>query len=333
MAQKKVLVTGGLGFIGSCFVEMLLKKGYFVVNIDKMTYAIREDTDFDKSPNYQFIKKDICDLKSLPEGISHIVNFAAESHVDNSIRSTGAFVKSNVQGVHNLLELVRALPLERRPVFIQISTDEVYGDILEGSFDEEAKLTPSNPYSATKAAADQLVMGWGRTYGLRWRICRSSNNYGYGQRTEKLIPKAMKWAQKGRKIPIHGTGSQKREWTHTEDNCAAIFLVMEKGANGNVYNISTAEEFTNLEVVKKILKVMGAPQDLIEFVKDRPGQDIRYSVKTDKIRQLGWKPAMTLDRYLPICKERNEERTRNMPPGRKKRLLSMLKLDKVFRAQ
>jgi len=326
MVQKKVLVTGGLGFIGSCFVETLLKKGYFVVNVDKMTYAIRQDTDFEKYPNYHFIKKDICDLKNLPEGISHIINFAAESHVDNSIHSTEAFARSNVLGVYNLLELTRKLPAAERPVFIQISTDEVYGDILNGSFDENAKLAPSNPYSATKAAADQLVMGWGRTYGIHWRICRSSNNYGYGQRAEKLIPKTMKWAQKGWKIPVHGDGSYRREWTHTEDNCMAILLVMETGTDGQVYNISTGEEFTNLEVVKKVLEVMGAPTDLIEFVADRPGQDVRYSVKTDKIKRLGWQPKMTLDRYLPVCRKLNEERTRNLPPGKKRRLLNIFKL-------
>jgi dTDP-glucose 4,6-dehydratase len=332
MGQQKILITGGLGFIGSCYVEMLLKKGYSVINVDKMTYAMRQDTDFDRYPNYRFIKKDICDLTSLPEGISHVVNFAAESHVDNSIASTEEFARSNIWGVYNLLELIRRIEKDKRPVFIQISTDEVYGDTKDGQFSESDKLTPSNPYSATKAAADQLVMGWGRTYGLRWRICRSSNNYGYGQRPEKLIPKAMKWAQKGQKIPIHGNGLQRREWTHTEDNCAAILLVMEKGSDSEVYNISASEELTNLDVVKKVLKVMGASPDLIEFVKDRPGQDVRYSVRTDKIRQLGWKPVMTLDRYLPICRRLNEERTRKMPPGKKKRLLTILKLDKVFRA-
>lgn len=327
---KKILVTGGLGFIGSCYVEMALKKGYFVTNVDKMTYAVREDTDFLKYPNYHFIKKDICDLYSLPEGINHIVNFAAESHVDNSIKNTAPFFRSNVEGVYRLLELVRALPVEKRPIFIQISTDEVYGDILSGSFKETDILKPSSPYSSTKAAADQLVMGWGRTYGIRYRITRSSNNYGYGQRAEKLIPKAMKLAIKGGNVPVHGDGSYKREWIYTEDNCTAIMLIMEKGKDGEIYNISGGEELTNLEVIRKVLKVMGKPDDLYEFVTDRPGQDIRYSIDCSKIRALGWKPQMTLDHYLPVCKKLNEDRTRALPPGRKERLARLVGLSHIF---
>ncbi len=327
---KKILVTGGLGFIGSAFVEMVLKKGFFVINVDKMTYAIREDTNFERFPNYSFIKKDICDLKELPEGVAWIVNFAAESHVVNSIKDNLAFFKSNVQGVYNLLELVRRMPEEKRPVFVQISTDEVYGDILEGSFKETDRLTPSNPYSATKAAADQLVMGWGRTYGLRWRICRSSNNYGYGQRPEKLIPRVMKRAIKGQRAIVDGDGSYTRDWIYTEDNCSAILLIMEKGADGEIYNITRNEELTNLEVIKKVLRVMGKDENFYEHGENRPGQDVRYSLDATKIRALGWKPKMTLDEYLPICRRLNEERTRNMPPGRKKRLLKMLGLDRVF---
>ncbi len=328
--EKSILVTGGLGFIGSCFVEMLLKKDFTVVNVDKMTYAIREDTDFEKYPNYSFIKKDIKDLKKLPDDIGYLVNFAAESHVDNSIRNTAPFFHSNIEGVYNLLELIRILPSEKRPVFVQISTDEVYGDILNGSFKETDPLKPSSPYSATKAAADQLVMGWGRTYGLRYRITRSSNNYGYGQRAEKLIPRAMKLAKKDIKMQVHGDGSYKREWIYTEDNCSAILLVMEKGSDGEIYNISTGEEWTNLEVIKKVLRVMGKPEDFYEFVPDRPGQDLRYSVNTDKLCALGWKPTMTLDRYLPICKKLNEERTRSLPPGRKERLARMLGLERIL---
>ncbi len=329
MDSKKILVTGGLGFIGSCFVEMLLKKGWSIINIDKMTYAIREDTNFEKEPNYTFIKKDICDLKELPPEIHYLVNFAAESHVDNSIKDSFNFFKSNTQGVYNLLELVRKTPEEKRPVFIQISTDEVYGDILDGSFKETNRLKPSNPYSATKAAADQLVMGWGRTYDINWRICRSSNNYGYGQRAEKLIPKTMKRAIKGLKAIVDGDGSYRREWIYTEDNCAAILLVMEKGVNGEIYNISSKEELTNLEVIKKVLKVMGKEEDSFEFGVNRQGQDVRYSIQTEKIRELGWKPLMTLDKYLPICKQLNEIRTKNLPPGRKRKVLKLFGLEKI----
>lgn len=320
---KKILVTGGLGFIGSSFVELALARGYTVINVDKMTYAAREDVSFANNPNYSFLKKDIAELTSLPAGIGFIVNFAAESHVDNSIKGADAFMRSNVYGVYNLLELVRKTDPAERPVFIQISTDEVYGDILEGSFKESDRLKPSNPYSATKAAAEELIMGWGRTHKIAWRITRSSNNYGFGQRAEKFIPNMMKLAIKGQKAKIYGNGLQKREWTHTEDNNEGILMVMERGADGEIYNISSSEELTNIEVAKKVLRVMGRPENFYEMVADRPGHDLRYSVSSDKIRALGWRPKMTLDRYLPICKAQNEERTRNMPPGRKARLAAL----------
>jgi len=326
--MSKILVTGGLGFIGSHFVEMALKNGWEVINVDKMTYAIRKDTNFTKHPKYTFIKNDVCDLKSLPASLDFIVNFAAESHVDNSIENSHNFFKSNVYGVYNLLELVRQTPKEKRPVFIQISTDEVYGDILNGSFKETDRLKPSNPYSATKAAADQLIMGWGRTYGIKYRICRSCNNYGYGQKEEKLIPMSMKLALKNIKAKVHGDGSYKREWIYNGDNCASIFVIMERGKDGEIYNISSEIELTNIEVVKKVLKVMNKPENFYEFVDDRPGQDIRYSVDSSKIRNLGWKPKMTLDEYLPICKNQNEERTKNLPLGKKEKIVRLLRLNK-----
>ncbi len=293
-----ILVTGGLGFIGSCFVEMALERGYIVTNVDKMTYASRTDTQFHTNPHYTLIQKDISDLETLPSHIAYIINFAAESHVDNSIKSTHAFLKSNVHGVHNLLELVRKTPSDERPVFIQISTDEVYGDILEGSFSEEDRLKPSNPYSATKAAAEELVIGWGRTYKLKYRITRASNNYGAGQNEEKFIPRIMKLARQNEKAKIYGNGLQKREWTHTTDHCDGIFLVMEKGVDSEIYNISAGEELTNLEVAEKVLRAVGKPADFYELVTDRPGHDVRYSITCDKIRALGWKPNVTLEHYL-----------------------------------
>ena len=328
---KRILVTGGLGFIGSHFVELLLNKGYYVINVDKKTYAIRKDLEFEKNKNYELIVKDICDLTSLPSDIEFVVNFAAESHVDNSIADNRPFFRSNVEGVYNLLELVRKTEEKKRPVFIQVSTDEVYGDTLEGSFKETDRLAPSNPYSATKAAAEELVKGWSRTHGVKTRVCRSSNNYGYGQYAEKIIPKAMKWALKDRKMTVHGTGSYKREYTYVDDNCEAIFLIMQKGKDGEAYNISSGEELTNLEVIKKVLKVMGKPEDFYEFVADRPGQDLRYSVDSSKIRALGWKPTTTLEEYLPICKRLNEERAKNLPPGKKKKILRFLWLDDIFK--
>ncbi len=323
--SSKILVTGGLGFIGKHFVTLLLSRGYEVFNIDKMTYAARKDEDFEASEKYHFIKADIVDLTELPTGISCIVNFAAESHVDNSISFNFDFLHSNTQGVYNLLELVRKLPKEKQPLFIQISTDEVYGDIPEGAFKETDRLNPSNPYSASKAAADVLVHAWTRTYDLRTRICRSSNNYGYRQHPEKLIARTMKLAYNNQKMTIHGDGSYVREWTFVGDNCEAIYHVMTKGVDGEIYNISSKEALTNLEVVKKILKAMGKSDDMIEFVPNRPGQDLRYAVNTDKVRSLGWKPTTALEEYLPICEELNQNRRNAMGPGRKKSLLSLLR--------
>lgn len=327
-SKKKILVTGGLGFIGSHFVEMALERGYEVINVDKRTYAAREDLEFDKRNNYKLIEKDICDIKNLPEGITFIVNFAAESHVENSIADNSPFIRSNVTGVYNLLELVRKTEENKRPIFFQISTDEVYGDILEGAFTENDKLSPSNPYSATKAAAEQLVIGWGRTYGIKYRISRSCNNYGYGQRAEKLIPKAMKLALKGIKMTVQGTGQYKREWISAEDNCEALFAIMNKGKDGEIYNISTGIELTNLEIIKKVLKVMGRPDDFYEFVADRPGQDVRYAIAFDKIKALGWSPKTTLDDWLPLCKKQNEDRKKMLPPGKKQRILQLMGMRK-----
>lgn len=298
-SKKGILVTGGLGFIGSNFVQLALDRGYYVINVDKKTYAARTDLRFDENPNYEFILEDIANLKRLPDNITHIVNFAAESHVDNSLIGTADFFKSNVQGVYNLLELLQQQDPAKRPLFIQISTDEVYGDRLEGSSVETDMLRPSNPYSATKAAADQLVFGWGRSCGIRYRICRSSNNFGYGQYAEKLIPRTIKSAYKGIKMTVHGDGSYRREWTQVEDNCEGILLVMEKGTDGEIYNISAGEVRSNLWVVQTILRMMGKPDDFFALVKNRAGQDLRYSVNSSKVRRLGWTPKHTLEEYLP----------------------------------
>lgn len=307
--RKRVMVTGGLGFIGSHFVQLLLAKGYEVVNVDKRTYASRKDIDFIGLPNYQFIEKDIGDLKSLPPRISYIVNFAAESHVQNSIYDSRAFFQSNVQGVYNLLELVRSTEEGARPTFIQISTDEVYGDIKEGMFSEDDRLKASSPYSATKAAADQLVLGWIRTYGIKARICRSCNNYGFGQNSEKLIPRTTKLAFRNEKMTVHGSGHYTREWIHVEDNCEAILRVMEQGMDGEIYNITTGVSLSNLDVIQLIHKVMGTPPNHFVFVEDRPGQDVRYAISANKIRQLGWIPKWTLEAYLPLFIKSCEERT------------------------
>lgn len=298
-SKQKIIVTGGLGFIGSYFVQMLLDKGYYVYNIDKRTYAARNDLDFDKNPNYKLIEEDICLIKHLPPDVSYIVNFAAESHVDNSILANSSFFESNTRGVYNILELIRSKDPSDRPVLIHISTDEVYGDLLKGSSKETDMLNPSNPYSATKSAAEQLIAGWKRTYGIKARITRSCNNYGFGQYPEKLIPKTISMASRNMKMTVHGNGSYEREWIYAKDNCEGILLVMEKGKDGEVYNISSGESLTNLEIIKLVLSNMGKPKDFYEFVENRIGQDIRYSINAEKIKKLGWKPKTTLKQYMP----------------------------------
>lgn len=298
--MKRLMVTGGLGFIGSYFVDLALKRGHQVINVDKMTYAARGDLDFGGRDRYEVIKSDICDIRHLPVGVDFIVNFAAESHVDNSILANNDFFHSNVRGVYNLLELVRAKDETDRPVFVHISTDEVYGTSHEGAFKETDRLNPSNPYSATKAAADQLILGWMHTYGLPVMIVRSCNNYGYGQYPEKLLAKTIDFLSNGKKMTIHGDGTYRREWLYAGDNCEAILRLLDQGEIGEVYNVSSNEEHSVLEAARLVAKTMGAdPDEAFEFIPNRPGQDIRYSVDSSKVRALGWAPSMTLERYLP----------------------------------
>lgn len=298
--MKKLMVTGGLGFIGSYFVELALKRGYHVINVDKKTYAAREDVDFSKYPHYELIEEDICAIKHLPVGIDFIVNFAAESHVDNSILANHDFFHSNIHGVYNILELMRAKDETDCPVLLHISTDEVYGTAHEGSYTELDKLTPSNPYSATKAAAEQLIFGWRHTYELPVIICRSCNNYGFGQYPEKLLAKTIEYLLNGKKMTIHGDGTYRREWIYAEDNCEGILTVLEKGKLGEVYNISSNEEYSVLEAVKMVVAAMGkTDKEALVHIQNRPGQDLRYSVDTTKVRALGWESKTSLREYLP----------------------------------
>lgn len=298
--MKKIMVTGGLGFIGSYFVDLALQRGYRVVNVDKLTYAARRGLGFEKHPKYEFIHHDIRTLAHLPVGIEAIINFAAESHVDNSILANQEFFHSNVQGVYNLLELIRAKDETDRPLFIQISTDEVYGTIFEGSFKETDRLNPSNPYSATKAAADQLVLGWSHTYGLPVMIVRSCNNYGFGQYPEKLLAKTIDYLLRGKKMTIHGDGSYRREWMYAGDNCEAILTILEKGQIGEIYNVSSNEEHSVMEAATMAAEACGVPPaEAFVHVENRVGQDLRYSVDCSKVRALGWRPRMTLKTYLP----------------------------------
>jgi len=292
----KILVTGGLGFIGSNFIRYILEKyrDVEVVNLDAMKYGsnLANQKDVENNERYAFVKGDIADyklVKDIVRGVDAIINFAAETHVDRSISDPDSFVRSNVFGVFILLEAVRKHNPEA--TFVHISTDEVYGDILKGSFKEEDMLKPSSPYSASKAAGDMFIFSYARTYGLNARITRCTNNYGPYQFPEKLIPKTIIRAYKGLKVPIYGTGKNVRDWIYVTDYCEAVDLVLHEGKKGEVYNVSSGEERTNLEVVKTILSIMGKDEGLIEFVEDRPGHDLRYSLDSTKIKEkLGWKP-------------------------------------------
>ena len=287
------IVTGGCGFIGSHFIELLLSKGHTVLNIDKMTYVSWQDIGFEKHPNYHFWKQDICEISNLPK-CDYLINFAAESYVDNSIENSEIFFNSNVRGVHNLLEHIRVKAKFDRPVFVQISTDEVYGDSLNGKFCEEDVLKPSNPYSATKAAAEQFVFAYKRTYGIEYLITRSSNNYGIRQYPEKLIPKTIMSALSGRSMTVHGDGSYIRSWIHVKDNCNAILQLIANKHFNKVYNICSETEYSNIEVVNMIYELMDIKPNL-NFVENRWGQDLRYSITTDKIlNSIDWKPQLTL---------------------------------------
>jgi len=299
----KLLVTGGLGFIGSNFIKYILKKhnDASVINIDKCSYGSNEANlrDITNNPRYSFIKGDICNfdlIKNLVNDVDFIINFAAETHVDRSVSNPRPFIESNFIGAFTLLEAVRRY--NQKVKLIHISTDEVYGDIIIGSFKEGDRLRPSSPYSASKAAADLLIHAYHRTYGVNAIIIRCTNNFGPYQFPEKLIPKTIIRAKLGLKIPIYGSGKNIRDWIYVVDHCRAIELLMEKGAPGEIYNISSGNELMNIEVVKKILKIMDKGEEYIEFVEDRPGHDIRYSLDSTKIRNLGWKPIYSFEEAL-----------------------------------
>ncbi|MBW9221803.1 dTDP-glucose 4,6-dehydratase [Methanothermococcus sp. SCGC AD-155-C09] len=289
----KVLVTGGAGFIGSNFIRYMLEKygDLEIINLDKLGYGSNlENLRNVDSDRYSFIKGDITDFELLSEvvkGIDILVNFAAETHVDRSISNPYTFIESNIIGVYTLLESIRKYNPEVN--FIHISTDEVYGDIEEGSFKENDRLIPSSPYSASKAGGDMLVLGYGRTYNLDVKITRCTNNYGPYQFPEKLIPKTIIRAMKNLSIPIYGRGDNVRDWLYVLDHCRGIDVVINKGASREIYNISSNCEKKNIEVVKLILKLLDKPLDLIEYVEDRPGHDVRYSLDSSKIGELGWK--------------------------------------------
>jgi len=294
----RILVTGGAGFIGSNFVRYVLDATeHAVVTLDNLTYAgSRSNLDgVMDDPNHDFVEGDIRDrdlVASLLEDVEAVVNFAAESHVDRSIADAEPFVSTNVQGTQTLLDAAIDANLDR---FLQVSTDEVYGEILEGVFAEDDCLNPRNPYAASKAAADLLVASYETTYGLPTLVTRTCNNFGPRQHSEKLIPKLVRNAAAGEPLPLFGDGSNVREWIYVDDNCRAIELVLREGIVGEIYNVGTGEERTNLEVARAILDAVGASEELIEFVDDRPGHDRRYALDSSKIDKLGWEPAVSFE--------------------------------------
>lgn len=297
----KIMVTGGAGFIGSNFIHYLLKtyNDIEVLNYDKLTYAGNLDNliDVEDNSRYSFVKGDICDANLVEntikkESIDQIVNFAAESHVDNSINNPEVFIKTDVFGTYTLLEVCRKLDLEK---YIQISTDEVYGSIEKGSFKETDPLNPSSPYSASKSSADLLVNSYYITYGLPVLITRSSNNFGPFQYPEKLIPLFIINAIHNESLPLYGDGLNVRDWLYVEDNCRAIDLIRNKGRIGEIYNIGAENEHNNLEITNIILEELRKTKSLIKYVRDRPGHDRRYSIDSTTIKKLGWKPKLSLD--------------------------------------
>ena len=302
----KILVTGGAGFIGSCFVRHMLNKhqDYKIINIDALTYAgnIANLDDVKNNPNYTFVHGNICDKKLVRELISEcdaVVNFAAESHVDRSITNPEIFIETNVQGTLNLLQASKELGVDR---YLQVSTDEVYGTLGKtGYFYETTPLAPNSPYSASKASADMLTRAYYETYKLPVLNTRCSNNYGPYQYPEKLIPFFISQLLKGEKVPVYGDGLNVRDWLYVYDHCEAIDTVLHKGKVGEVYNIGGHNEKTNMEITHLILEAMGKDESSIKYVQDRLGHDRRYAISNDKITaELGWKPSLTFEQGIKI---------------------------------
>jgi dTDP-glucose 4,6-dehydratase len=297
----KIFVTGGAGFIGSNFIRHVLglKKDYQIVNFDKLTYAgnLANLESVSQNPDYSFVRGDICDASAVEPamtGCDAVVHFAAESHVDRSIYEPAPVIQTNLTGTFIMLQVSRALGIKR---FVHISTDEVYGDMPPGAFaDEDSKLRPSSPYSASKAGSDLLVLSYVRTYGFPGIITRSSNNYGPFQFPEKFLPLMITNALDHKPLPIYGDGKQQRDWLHVEDNCRGVLAVLEKGKLGEVYNLGGVDIEENLTIARHLLKLTGRPDSLLSYVKDRPGHDRRYALRCGKMeRDLGWKPRILLE--------------------------------------
>jgi dTDP-glucose 4,6-dehydratase len=288
----RILVTGGCGFIGSAFVRLAIGRGAQVVNLDKLTYAGNPANvaDVADDPAYSFVHADIADAEAVAgamRGVEVVVNFAAESHVDRSILSPGDFIQTDVVGTAVLLDAARTAGVRR---FVQVSTDEVYGSIPTGAFRESDPISPSSPYSASKAGGDLQVLAWHRTYGIDALITRGSNTYGPRQYPEKLIPLFVTNALDGHELPVYGDGMQIRDWIYVDDHCEGIWTAMEKGVAGEVYNVGGGNEIANIDITNRILELTGRDASLIRHVADRPGHDRRYALATEKLRGLGWAP-------------------------------------------
>ena len=310
--MKKIIVTGGLGFIGSNLIELLLRKKFFVINIDKITYSSNfyNTHEFERKKNYKFIKCDIKDKKIIKILKKYkpkcIFNLAAETHVDRSIDNPHDFIQSNIVGVYNLLECFKIFSNSYKSKLIHISTDEVYGDILTGRSSENYPYQPSSPYAASKAASDHLVSSYVRTYKIPAIVTNCSNNYGPKQHPEKLIPKLIYNILNNKPLPIYGKGTNSREWIYVKDHCEALIKIFEKGNVGEFYNIGSNKNLNNLQVTKKLLKVSSKLNPLgnkvkINFVKDRPGHDIRYALNSNKIKKkLQWNSKISFEKGIKL---------------------------------
>lgn len=297
-----LLVTGGSGFIGSNFIRHMLEKypNCKIFNLDKLTYAGNTDNlkDIENNPKYSFVRGDICDpavVDKVMQNVDHVVHFAAESHVDRSIEDGSVFVRTNVLGTYTLLESAMKHGIMK---FIHVSTDEVYGSIKEGSFKETDMLTPSSPYSSSKAGSDLIAQSYYITYKFPVIITRCTNNFGPYQFPEKLIPFFITNLLEKLNVPVYGTGKNVRDWIYVLDHCTAIDFVLQNGSIGEIYNIGGGAEKTNIEITRKILAMLGKDESMVEYVKDRPGHDLRYSLDCSKLRELGWKPEHDFDEAL-----------------------------------
>lgn len=302
--KRVVYVTGCLGFIGGHVTKACLEKGWYVRGIDKGTYAA--NTDFDELlayKNFTFDEQDINDIDRLYE-CDYVINTAAETHVDNSIASSEVFLRSNINGVWHLLELIKNA--KHKPTLLHFSTDEVYGDLVDGFHKETDLLKPSNPYSATKAAADQLVLAWARTFDVPYVIVRPTNNYGIGQYVEKFIPKSIKALSLGKPIPLHDEGLPKRTWLHAADTAQAIITLIEAGVQNDIFNISGNYEDQNIVIAKKIIDMYylggckGKYEEHLDTTIKRQGQDVRYAIDDSKIKALGWEPRAEFNTELKL---------------------------------